>query len=163
MWNGYANSPQWRIFGRSRTNQNRICGAKAGKASFSSTSRRRGHLPRPRRAAALGRQPVDLPETVAAPARVAGQADRRRVAAELLSWRSIRRFASGHGGCSSIFVKISEASQTVPHFSQRSAASCRPGHPHTQLAGRNLCPERRFVTKLPISALKRLSSDLNNL
>ena len=71
--------------------------------------------------------------------------------------------ASRHGGCSSIFVKILEASQTVPHFSQGSAASCHPGHPHTQLVGQNPRPERRFVTKLPISALKRLSSDLNNL
>ena len=35
--------------------------------------------------------------------------------------------------------------------------------PHTQLAGQNPRPERRFVTKLPISALKRLGSDLNNL
>ena len=69
--------------------------------------------------------------------------------------------ASRHGGCSSIFVKILEASQTVPHFSQGSAASCRPGHPHTQLVGQNPRPERRFVTKLPISALKRPSLDLN--
>ena len=68
-------------------------------------------------------------------------------------------------GCSSIFVKILEASQTssVLHFSQRSAVSCRQGIPHTQLAGQNPRPERRFVTKLPISALKRLSSDINNL
>ena len=42
---------------------------------------------------------MGLLETVAAPARVAGQlaADRRGVAAELLPWRSIRRFPSGRG------------------------------------------------------------------
>ena len=65
------------------------------RVSFSSTSRHRGHLPGPRRAAAPGRQPVGL--TVAAPARVADQAGRRAVAAELLPDSGVRRFSSGPG------------------------------------------------------------------
>ena len=55
------------------------------------------HLPRSSRsrAAALGRQSVGL--TVAAPARVAGQADHRAVAAELFPDSGVRRFSSGPG------------------------------------------------------------------
>ena len=68
------------------------------------------------------------------------------------------------GECSSIFVKFSEASLTIPRFSQRSAASCRLEHPFfaLRLPGQNPRPERRFVTKSPISTLKRSSFDLYN-